>query len=164
MLITKIALLNQVDVSNLESERANSRASFDKRLLDFMGIRKVKGIWPKKDEDVPEGSAKPKRVKTRATKKTPPPRKSLFLTTLKETSLDKSLEKKYGSTEDPVQQQFVDVKFSDEEEVPPKEPSPAHLARSFSFEVEEEDEPVAPPLASKNPESSYCCCHVSDNS
>lgn len=54
MFITRIALSNGVDVSGLESERANPRANFDKKFLDSMGIRKVKGIWLKRDEEPPE--------------------------------------------------------------------------------------------------------------
>lgn len=137
-MITRLALANVVDVTRLDSEQANPRANFDRKLLDALGIRKVKGIWLKRDKDPLESSSKPKRLKTRAQKKTLPPRKARQLTTIKESSLTKSLDKESRSTKEPVPQTCVNLEYSDEEEVPLKECSPDHLALSLSFEVEEE--------------------------
>lgn len=122
-----------------------------KKLLVSMGFKKIKGIWLKKDEKPSKSSSKPKRVKTHATKKTPPPRKARRMTIIKQNSLDKSLNEEFGSTKDPAPQTFVDLEFYEEEEVPPKELSPERLALSLSLKVEEEENPVTPPPAPENP-------------
>lgn len=59
-------------------------------------------------------SRNPNGVKTRATRKaTLPSHKSQRLTTIKETSLEQSLEEDLGSTKEP--KQVVDLEFSNEE-------------------------------------------------
>lgn len=98
MVITKLALVHKVDLPEFQGERANSRPNFNKKLLNFMGLKKVKRLWVKKEGEAPETSSKAKRVKTRASKKNiPPSSKSLRLTTIKETSLEQCIEEDSNS-------------------------------------------------------------------
>lgn len=138
MLITCVALVNGVDLFELESGKTNPRAHFDKKLLDSMGIRKVKGIWLKKDEEVLESSTKPKRIKTRVVKKTPF-RRGRRLATIKEGG-DKSLEEQSASTKDLVPPTPVDIEVSDDVDMPQKNPS--HVPPALSLSLEEDDVPA----------------------
>lgn len=160
-LITRLALFNVVDITGLESEWANPRANFDKKLLDAMKIRKVKGIWLKRDED-PESSSKPKRVNTHVQKKTPPLRKARRLTTIKESSLNKSLDEESGSTKDHTPQTFLDLEYSKVVEVPPKELTLDRHALTLSFEVEKErPAPIQSPEASRHPPATNVTSSIS---
>lgn len=62
----------------------------------------------------PESSSKPKRIMIGAVKKTPPFRKGRRLSTIKDSSIHKSLEEESGSTKDPVPPSIVDLKLSKE--------------------------------------------------
>lgn len=113
-----------------------------------MGIKKVKGIWLKKDEEALEASVKPKQIKTRGVRKAALPScKSINLSTINETSLEKSLEEESDSTIGPAPQQFVDLEFSYEGETTaaPKAINTAQPAHTLLFELEEDDEPAVKP-------------------
>lgn len=143
MMITKLAITNHVDLNGLEGEKANTRANFDKKLLEFMSIKKVKEVWLKKDDDVSDESAKPKWFKSRATRKnTPPSRKSQLLSTIKEAGIERSIEEELDSSKDP--KQAADLEFSDEEaktDIPPKVSSPLLVLGNLSLEIEDKEDP-----------------------
>lgn len=93
-----------------------------------------------KKDDVPEGSTRCKRVKTRGIRKqTPPSRKSLRLSTIKETSL--SLDDDSGSSKEP--QRVVDLEFSDEEgdtaDILTLAKDQDHPTKTISVEMAEEE-------------------------